>query len=139
MNKLIIPILLFLFISIPMISQPKEMKYMVIHSDESVTISYGTSIAQTKSGYHVVWVKADYSDPEWQRYFAIMADIDIPVYTTLTKVWYDSIYSFAMVRQVLLYSKNGKILYDTGEDSSAGWQYVNASDPVGIVGEYLGE
>jgi len=44
-----------------------------------------------------------------------------------------------MVRQVLLYSKNGKLLYDTGEDSSAGWQYVNASDPVGIVGEYLGE
>lgn len=122
-----------------MMSQPKDMKYRVIQSDEVVTISYGTSIAHTRSGYHVVWVKADYSDPEWQRYFALMADINTPVYTTLTKVWYDSIYSFVMVRQVLLYSKNGKLLYDTGEDSSAGWQYVNASDPVGIVGEYLGE
>ena len=36
------------------------------------------------------------------------------------------------------YSKAGKKLYDTGDDRSAGWGYVNASDPVGIVGEYLG-
>ena len=28
-------------------------------------------------------------------------------------------------------------LYDSGDDTSAGWGYVNASDPVGIVGEYL--
>ena len=25
------------------------------------------------------------------------------------------------------------------DDRSAGWGYVNASDPVGIVGEYLGK
>lgn len=29
--------------------------------------------------------------------------------------------------------------FDSGDDRSAGWGYVNASDPVGIVGEYLGK
>ncbi len=42
-----------------------------------------------------------------------------------------------MVRQVICYSRTGKILYNSGEDDSAGWGLVNASDPVGIVGEYL--
>lgn len=42
-----------------------------------------------------------------------------------------------MVRQVIAYSKDGKTLYNSGDDSSAGWEPVNASDPVGIVGEYL--
>jgi len=66
-----------------MMSQPKDMKYRVIQSDEVVTISYGTSIAHTRSGYHVVWVKADYSDPEWQRYFALMADIGMTLFIPL--------------------------------------------------------
>ncbi len=32
-----------------------------------------------------------------------------------------------------------KVLYRSGDDTSAGWGIVNASDPVGIVGEYLGD
>ena len=40
---------------------------------------------------------------------------------------------------MICYSKAGKKLYDSGDDRSAGWGYVNASDPVGIVGEYLGK
>jgi hypothetical protein len=51
---------------------------------------------------------------------------------------YDDRYSSVMVRQIRCFSKAGKLLYDSGDDSSAGWGYVNASDPVGIVGEYLG-
>lgn len=35
------------------------------------------------------------------------------------------------------FSKAGKQLYDSDDDRSAGWFPVNASDPVGIVGEYL--
>ena len=60
-----------------------------------------------------------------------------PVVTTRTKAEYDEIYSYVRVRQVICYSKAGKKLYDSGDDTSAGWGYVNASDPVGIVGEYL--
>ena len=63
----------------------------------------------------------------------------IPVVTTRTKAEYDDIYSFVRVRQVICYSKAGKKLYDSGDDRSAGGGYVNASDPVGIVGEYLGK
>ena len=56
---------------------------------------------------------------------------------TKTKAMYDEIYSYVMVRQVQCFNKAGKLLYDTGDDRSAGWGLVNASDPVGIVGEYL--
>lgn len=120
------------------LAQPRNAEYKVISSDEIVTISYCTDITQTSSGDHVVWVKADYHTSEWQNYFAYQAGLQIPVYTTLTKAWYNSYYALCMVRRVLLYSKSGKMLYDTGEDGSAGWGYVNASDPVGRVGEYLG-
>ena len=30
-------------------------------------------------------------------------------------------------------------LIDSGDDPEGDWDYVNASDPIGIVGEYLGE
>jgi hypothetical protein len=42
-----------------------------------------------------------------------------------------------MVRQAICYNKAGKQIYDSGEDTSAGWSPVNASDPVGILGECL--
>ena len=54
------------------------------------------------------------------------------------KAEYDGIYAFARVRQIICYSKTGKVLYRSDDDTSAGWDWVNASDPVGIVGEYLG-
>ncbi|MBO5631948.1 MAG: hypothetical protein J5965_23030, partial [Aeriscardovia sp.] len=96
------------------------------------------NITTNKDGNHFVWVKAVYHTPEWQNYFSRMIGRKTPVVTTRTKAEYDEIYSLVRVRQVICYSKAGKKLYDTGDDRSAGWGYVNASDPVGIVGEYLG-
>lgn len=104
-----------------------------------VTISYNSNIVNDKNGNHFVWVKVVYHTPEWQKYFSNMIGIKTPVVTTRTKAEYDDIYSLVRVRQVICYSKTGKKLYDSGDDRSAGWGYVNASDPVGIVGEYLGK
>ncbi len=59
------------------------------------------------------------------------------VYSTKTKAMYDDLYNYAMVRQVIAYSKAGKKLIDTGDHMSGSWEPVNASDPVGLVGEHL--
>lgn len=113
-------------------------EWITVREDETVTISYNPNITTNKDGNHFVWVKAVYHTPEWQNYFSRMIGRKTPVVTTRTKAEYDDIYSLVRVRQVICYSKAGKKLYDTGDDRSAGWGYVNASDPVGIVGEYLG-
>ena len=109
----------------------------MVSQDEMVTISYDSNIVTNKKGNHFVWVKAVYHTSEWQNYFSHMIGSKTPVVTTRTKAEYDEIYSYVRVRQVICYSKAGKKLYDSGDDTSAGWGYVNASDPVGIVGEYL--
>lgn len=119
--------------------KPKTTEWIKVSEDEMVTISYNSNIVNDKNGNHFVWVKAVYHTPEWQKYFSNMIGSKIPVVTTRTKAEYDDIYSFVRVRQVICYSKAGKKLYDSGDDRSAGWGYVNASDPVGIVGEYLGK
>ena len=102
-----------------------------------VTISYDTNITTDKKGRHIVWVKAVYHTSDWQNYFASEIGSRTPVVTTQTKAMYDEDYNYVMVRQVKCYSKYGKLLFDSGDDTSAGWGIVNASDPVGIVGEYL--
>lgn len=102
-----------------------------------VSISYITDITTNKNSNHFTWVKAVYHTSEWQRYFADMIGSRTPVVTTRTKAEYDKIYSYVRVRQVKCFSKAGKLLYDSGDDRSAGWFPVNASDPVGIVGEHL--
>lgn len=117
----------------------KTTEWIKVSEDEMVTISYNSNITTSKEGNHFVWVKAVYHTPEWQKYFSNMIGSNIPVVTTRTKAEYDEIYSLVRVRQVICYSKAGKKLYDSGDDRSAGWGYVNASDPVGIVGEYLGK
>lgn len=130
-----------LLFTIPSFAQTKRAsagEWIEISSDEDVTIFYNSNIVTGKNGNHFVWVKAVYHTPEWQNYFSRMIDSKTPVVTTKTKAEYDEIYSLVRVRQVICYSKAGKKLYDTGDDRSAGWGYVNASDPVGIVGEYLG-
>jgi len=139
MSKSSIAIILLLCLSFIGLAQPKDMRYKVLQSDDIVTISYGTTITERSSGEHIVWVKAVYQDPIWQEYFASQVGIRTPVQTTLSKVWYNPNYALCMVRQIFLFSKTGKLLFKTEDDSSAGWGYVNASDPVGIVGEYLGE
>lgn len=114
-------------------------QWIVISDDDIVTIAYSKSISTDKKGYHYLWVKADYHWKEWQDYFSEMIESNTPVKITITKAQYTEDYNFAMVRQILLYSQSGRLLHDTGDDRSAGWLPVNASDPIGIVGEYLGD
>ena len=112
-------------------------KWVKVSEDDAVAIYYNANMTTDKNGNHIVWVKAVYYAEVWQRYFADMIGSRTLVQTTKTKAKYDKDYNYVMVRQVLCYSKAGKLLHNTGEDSSAGWGLVNASDPVGIVGEYL--
>lgn len=134
-------VVLTLFIVSASYGQSKNMakttNWIMVSQDEMVTISYDSNIVTNKKGNHFVWVKAVYHTSEWQNYFSHMIGSKTPVVTTRTKAEYDEIYSYVRVRQVICYSKAGKKLYDSGDDTSAGWGYVNASDPVGIVGEYL--
>lgn len=116
-----------------------ESQWIVISDDDIVTIAYNKNITDDQKGYHYVWVKATYYGAEWEDYFYEMIGGNTPVSFTMTKAHYTEDYNFVMVRQVLLYSKTGKLLFDTGDDRSAGWYPVNASDPVGIVGEKLGD
>lgn len=112
--------------------------WVKIVDDGTSTIYYNKNIQTTSRGNHVVWVKTIFHTTDWQRYLAQQIGSRVPVYSTKTKAMYDADYNYAMVRQVIAYSKAGKQLANTGDDTSAGWLPVNASDPVGIVGEYLG-
>ena len=141
-NSGIIFLFSFLLFGIVVFAQTKKYsteKWIKVSEDEDVTISYNSNIVTSQNGNHFVWVKAVYQTPEWQNYFSRMIGSRVPVVTTRTKAEYDEIYSYVRVRQVICYSKDGKKLFDSGDDRSAGWGYVNASDPVGIVGEYLGK
>lgn len=133
----LLPLLLANSIALSQTKKTGAEQWKTVSDDEMVTIAYNANITTSKDGHHFVWVKAVYHTPEWQRYFADMIGIKTPVVTTRTKAEYDEIYSYVRVRQVKCYNKAGKLLYDTGDDRSAGWYPVNASDPVGIVGEYL--
>lgn len=141
-NRFLILACLLLFAGLGFAQSSKSNKtgeWVKVHDDDDVvTVYYNSNITTDKRGRHIVWVKAVYHTPEWQNYFSRMIGRKTPVVTTRTKAEYDEIYSLVRVRQVICYSKAGKKLYDTGDDRSAGWGYVNASDPVGIVGEYLG-
>ena len=120
-------------------SKGSEQWVKVHDDDEAVTIYYNSNITTDKRGRHIVWVKAVYHSRRWQNYFAEQINSREPVVTTRTKAIYDDIYSYVMVRQVQCFNKAGKKLYDSGDDSEGDWGPVNASDPVGIVGEYLGK
>jgi len=136
--------IIFCLLSLPLIifAQASKTKnpgqWVKVSDDDDVEIYYNPNIVTDKKGQHIVWIKAVYHTPEWQKYFARQIGSKSPVTMTKTKAMYDDIYSYVMVRQVQCYNKAGKLLYDTGDDRSAGWGFVNASDPVGIVGEYLG-
>lgn len=129
--------LLFGFFASAQTKESNAGEWVKVSEDEDVTISYNSNIVTGQNGNHYVWVKAVYHTPEWQKYFSRMIGSKVPVVTTRTKAEYDEYYSLVRVRQVICYSKAGKKLYDSGDDRSAGWGFVNASDPVGIVGEYI--
>lgn len=139
-NRIVVMLSLLLLsgIAIAQISKSTKVEQWVkVNDDEDVEIYYNSKIVNDKKGQHIVWVKAVYHTKEWQMYFARQIGSKSPVVQTKTKAMYDELYSYVMVRQVQCFSKAGKLLYDSGDDKSAGWGYVNASDPVGIVGEYL--
>ena len=131
--------LLFGFFASAQTKKSNAGEWIKVSEDEDVTISYNSNIITGQNGNHFVWVKAVYHTSEWQKYFSHMIGSNVPVMTTRTKAEYDEIYSLVRIRQVICYSKAGKKLYDSGDDSSAGWGFVNASDPVGIVGEFLSD
>ena len=118
-------------------SSSQQNRWKTIRQDEMVTISYDTKITTDSHGQHIVWVRAVYHTSDWQNYFAQQIGSRTPVAETRTKAMYDADYNYVMVRQVRCYNKGGKMMYDSGDDRSAGWGVVNAADPVGIVGEYL--
>ena len=118
----------------------KSEPWVKVHDDdEAVTIYYNSNITIDKRGRHIVWIKALYHSNRWQNYFAEQINSREPVVTTKTKATYDELYNYVMVRQVQCFNKAGKKLYDSGDDPEGDWEPVNASDPVGIVGEYLGD
>ena len=117
----------------------KESSWIKISEDEGVSIYYDSKLETDKKGNHVVWVKAVYHTIDWQTYFANQIGSKTPVVMTKTKAMYDPIFSYVLLRQVICYDKAGKILFDSSDDYSGGWGLVNASDPVGLVGEYLCE
>ena len=112
-------------------------QWIKVSEDEGVTISYNSKIEKDTKGNHIVWVKAVYHTSDWQWYFARQIGSRTPVVSTKTKAMFDPRYSYVLVRQVICYNKAGKVLFNSGDDHSGGWSPVNASDPVGIVGEYL--
>ena len=118
----------------------KAGEWVKVHDDdEVVTVYYNSNITTDKRGRHIVWVKAVYHSRRWQNYFAEQIGSRESVVTTKTKATYDELYNFVMVRQVQCFNKVGKKLFDSGDDPEGDWGPVNASDPVGIVGEYLGK
>lgn len=138
MKRLNCTILLFISSVLLLHAQKKGTEqWAKISDDEIVTIYYNTKITTDKSGNHIVWVKAVYHDLEWQRYFSNQIGSRTLVTTTKTKAMFSDRYTHVMVRQVMCYSKSGKLLYNSGDDTSAGWGIVNAADPVGIVGEFF--
>ena len=138
-KKLILPVLLLVTTNLIWGQKTKESSWIKISEDEGVSIYYDSKLETDKKGNHIVWVKAVYHTIDWQTYLANQISSKTPVVMTKTKAMYDPIYSYVLVRQVICYNKAGKILFDSGDDYSGGWGLVNASDPVGLVGEYLYE
>jgi len=141
-NRILLTICFLLFTGMVFAQSTKKRdnagQWVKVSDDGEVEIYYNPKITTDKKGQHIVWVKAVYHSPEWKNYFANQIGKRTPVESTKTKAMYDGSYNYVMVRQVQCFSKAGKKIFDTGDDRSAGWGVVNASDPVGIVGEYLG-
>ncbi len=125
-------------VSLCSLSATGQTQWETVVNDDVSTISYDTNITDTRSGNHIVWVKTRYKTADWQQYLTRQSGAKRRVVSTKTKAMYDENYNYVMVRDVYGYDKNGRVVFHTGDDTSAGWGPVNASDPLGIVGEYLG-
>lgn len=116
-------------------TSPKQ--WIEVLDNGDATIYYRTDITTNNKGQHVVWVKVDYRSTLYQMNFAQMIGSRTPVKATKTKALYSTDYSCVMVRQIFCYDKNGRQLYDSGDDDSAGWGYANSNDPLSVVGNFL--
>lgn len=111
--------------------------WVCVNDDELTTIYFDeNNITQDSRGNYVVWVKTVYHTSDWQQYMTRNSSARSRVVSTKVKAVYNEIFSDAMVRDVYCYDRNNRQVAHRNE-SSRGWSPVNASDPVGIVGEYL--
>ena len=142
-NRFLILACLLLFAGLGFAQSSKSNEtgeWVKVHDDDDVvTVYYNSNITTDKRGRHIVWVKAVYHSRRWQNYFAEQINSREPIVTTKTKATYDELYNYTMVRQVQCFNKAGKKLYDSGDNPEDDWGPVNASDPIGIVGEFLGK
>ena len=118
-------------------SPKKEIVWNEIFENGDMTIAYRSDIQTNKKGNHIIWVKVDYHTPSDQLYFAKLIGIKTPVATTRTKAEYSFNYEKVLVRQVMCYSKHEKLLYNSGDNTAAGWGFTNVDDPLSVVAVYL--
>ena len=117
----------------------KSSNWVKVKDDAALTVYYDSNIKTDSQGRHTTWVKAIFHTSDWQNYFSQLIGSRTPVAYTKTKAMFSNDYTYVMSRQVICYSKANKVLYNTGDGTEGGWGVVNASDPLGIVGEYLME
>lgn len=142
MKRISLFLLLFLLMSMNNVALAQKKKassiqWIEVLDNGDATIYYRTDIVTNKNGNKIVWVKVSYHTYSDQLYFANLIKSDIPVTTTKTKAEYTFDYGKVMVRQIMCYSKSGKLLYNSGDDTSAGWGYANTNDPLSIVAVHL--
>lgn len=117
----------------------KPASWLCLVDDEISTISFdANNITRDQRGNYIVWVKTEFHTLQWQQYMTRTARSKSRVVRTKTKAVYNSIFSDALVRDVYCYDRNNRQVAHRNE-SSRGWAPVNASDPVGIVGEFLSD
>ncbi len=121
------------------VAQQKKAMWLCVSDDEVATISFDrNNITRDQRGNYIVWVKTEFHSAEWQRYMTRAAHSKTRVVSTKTKAVYCDIFSDALVRDVYCYDCNSRQVAHRNE-VSRGWAPVNASDPVGIVGEFLSD
>lgn len=117
----------------------KPASWLCLVDDEISTISFdANNITRDQRGNYVVWVETEFHTLEWQQYMTRTARSKSRVVRTKTKAVYNDIFSDALVRDVYCYDRNNRQVAHRNE-YSRGWAPVNASDPVGIVGEFLSD
>lgn len=117
----------------------KPASWLCLVDDEISTISFdANNITRDQRGNYVVWVKTEFHTLEWQQYMTRTARSKSRVVRTKTKAVYNDIFSDALVRDVYCYDRNNRLVAHRNE-SLRGWAPINASDPVGIVGEFLSD
>lgn len=118
-------------------SSNKKKVWIGVFDNGDMTISYRSDIQTNKKGNHIVWVNVKYHTLSDQLYFAKLIRSKTPVATTKTKAEYSFDYGKVLVRQVMCYSKEGNLLYNSGDDTAAGWGYANTNDPLSVVAVFL--